>query len=1457
MMSWRSKCKRWSKWLAGGTVVLAVLLAVLFALIQTPWTKRHIARILSAQLTPGIHNPVAVGEIRGWIPFIFQCEQITVADREGVWLAVEHIQARISPLELLRGHVAVSNLAIESIHLARFPVSQEVDAEPHPLTLRLISQFQTVTIHRIAVGRIVLDPPVLGKSAEYTLRGGLRLDSTDEPLHAELVLQPVSGVQSEIDLQAWIKGYPPRLVIDADIQDEENGLLLTLLGLRDAGNLHARLRGEGPLSDWRGELQAGIERYGSTDLHLVLQAETGIALQAEGEIQPVTTQIPVELQSLAGDILRLAISARWDGASLWMLDHLRLETQGPVIELSGDYDSETHSLASRAIVHIGDFSFLNRLTGLNLAGAAVLSATISGPFQQPEADIQIHMDKPRVEDVAMEHLSLSLQAAVLEPYENTFPPLQLTATGHGTDLIYHATPAFRENHLSWAFHGVAGPTTSITIQQMDLRGTSFETRIVGTADYAIPSVSLTVDGQLSSMRHFAKLVNVPLDGSLRFQADLEGNAGTHSLVSTFNGSVKNLKGLSGLPAALTGSAVDWNGRVILNQGEELTLANFQLKSAALQVTASATADLSKRSLGVTWKFNLPQLARFSLWPGHPITGSLSGDGQAGGVWPDLAFETGLQSGDLTLDGISLGRAAASLRAKNLAQHPQGDLRFTLNNDEHSLALTTEYLYQHPRMELNGFSLNSPSLEIHGDAWGDLQSKLVQGRLRGGAQDLAKLGEWFQEPLRGALTFEAEMNSIQGRQGFRLRGSASGLESRWGRLDAAQWDARLEDVFTAPHGTLAFSATALQRDVLMVDSFNLTVQREKSRSLWELDGHGTWHEAFQFAAKGALEISKVFALEFHSFDAAYGKIPIVLDQPARLEWRGNNLILDWLRLRAESTTLSSSGQMDPGRIAWELTLDGFPLEWLSRAGWGEISGNLESRVHISGSPGTPILQGRVSGSHVRLSSSALEPGPEASLEAKVSYALGTLRTDMQVTHLVDKPITATLEIPLDLSLSPFRFLMIPSGAVQGHIAGEADMAVLPDLLSLADQKLAGRLAAQFTISGTVEQPVVSGALTVEKGSYDHLEFGTVLRDLHFRIEANGDKLRVSDGRFTDGGSGRGIIGGQIQMLPDFPFSLEVILKQATLVRRDDVTATISGSVVVSGNPRQPVITGSLTVDPAEVRIDEPLPVEIRHMEIITIEEPNPGSPPPPPPAFLSPGIQADLGLQLDFPNRLFVRGRGLDSEWQGNLTIKGPLQKPVIQGQFSIVRGNFQFFGNRLNLPSGTVALTGAYPPDPFLNLTAETTKKNTSFILGITGPASSPEFILRSNPPLPSDEVLSYLLFGRRIHEITPLQAIQFAQAANTLRGGRGVFDMMGKTRSLLGLAQLELRQSDEEGLTNTMVGIGKYLTDDIYVDFQRGFQNDSSRVMVEIQLTPNIAIESEMSLNAASGIGIVWKLDF
>lgn len=1435
---------------------MAVLLMAAASLIQTPYGKRQIARVLSGQISSAVHYPVSVGEIRGWIPFDVHCEKIAAADREGEWLAIEQIHARISLWDLLRGHVAVSSLTVEAVHLARPPESLEDDSQPHPLTLHLISRFQAVSIGRIAVNRITLDPPVLGRSAEYSLQGGLRLDSSDEPLHAELILHPLSDMKSQIALQAWIKGRPPRLVIDAGIQDQENGLLLTLMGLRDSGDMQVQLKGDGPLSDWRGELRAGIERYGTIEARLTLAAETGVALRAEGEIRPATGQIPAEFQALTGDTFRAALSARWDGASRWSVDSLRLETQKPVIEIGGNYDAETQALASRAAVQFDDLSSLDPLTGLQLAGGAVLSATVAGPIHQPEADVQIQLEKPRVADVSAERVTATLRVVPLEPFAGSLPPLRITAGGQGSDWIHHATPAFQEKRLSWTFAGAAGPSSMITIQNLDIRGTDFAARIAGTADYAIPSASLTIDGAVSRLQRFKELIDTPLDGSLQFRVDLEGHSRNRSLASAFNATVKNLKGLSGLPAALAGPEIVLNGRAVLSHGQEISIPSFQMKSAAGSLTGNATAAPAEKSFGAEWKFSLPRLAGLPLWPGHKISGSLSGTGQAQGTWPGAALEIRLRTEDLAWDGIVPGQASVTLRSQNVFQKPQGDLQITLQKNARVLTLATGYLFPYPRLELSGFSLTGASLDITGEAAADLKSRLIQGRLRGKANDLAALGDWIEEPPRGAVTLEAEMNHDQGRQAIALMINAASLENRWGRLDGMTVEARLRDVFTSPQGTLAIAATGFQKDALKLASLNLNAQGGSPRGEWKLTGHGDWKQPFHFTAGGALEVAQVRALEIATLEAAYGKIPIVLDHPARWELRGHTLSLDGLPLRAGSATLFSSGQVDPGRIAWEALLEGFPLDWLAGAGLGGLAGTLQSHIQISGSPGNPILQGQVLGSRLRLSRSSLDQVPEAALEAKASYALGIFRADVQVSRLVEKPVAATLEIPLAFTLSPFHFQMIPSGALQGQITGEVDLAAVPGLLALEDQKLAGRLTSHFTIAGTLEQPAVSGALTIENGSYDHLEFGTVLRGVEIRIEAEGKQLRVVKGRFTDGGAGVGTLTGVIQLEPDPPLTLEATLGQATLVRRDDVTATADGAVTLTGNLRHPAITGKLTVAPVEISVNEPLPVDIHGMDIVIIEDGKPeADQPAPPPA--APAIPVNLGVQLDFPNRLFIRGRGLDSEWQGQLQIKGNLQKPAIQGKLSIVRGNFQFFGNRLNLPSGTVALDGAYPPNPFLNLTAETTKKNTSFILGISGSATAPEFNLQSNPPLPPDEVLSHLLFGRRINDITPLQAIQFAQAANALRGGREVFDILGKTRDLLGLAQLELRQSEEEGMANTMVGIGKYITQDIYVDFQRGFKNDSGRVMVEVQLTPNIAIESELSVDAASGIGVVFKYDF
>lgn len=84
----------------------------------------------------------------------------------------------------------------------------------------------------------------------------------------------------------------------------------------------------------------------------------------------------------------------------------------------------------------------------------------------------------------------------------------------------------------------------------------------------------------------------------------------------------------------------------------------------------------------------------------------------------------------------------------------------------------------------------------------------------------------------------------------------------------------------------------------------------------------------------------------------------------------------------------------------------------------------------------------------------------------------------------------------------------------------------------------------------------------------------------------------------------------------------------------------------------------------------------------------------------------------------------------------------------------------------------------------------------------------------------------------------------------------MGRTRRLLGIDQFELR----EGLGESApagIGLGKYLTDEIYVDVQRDISGQAGRALVEVEVTPNLAVQGLAGSDASTGLGIKWKHDY
>ena len=235
---------------------------------------------------------------------------------------------------------------------------------------------------------------------------------------------------------------------------------------------------------------------------------------------------------------------------------------------------------------------------------------------------------------------------------------------------------------------------------------------------------------------------------------------------------------------------------------------------------------------------------------------------------------------------------------------------------------------------------------------------------------------------------------------------------------------------------------------------------------------------------------------------------------------------------------------------------------------------------------------------------------------------------------------------------------------------------------------------------------------------------------------------------------------------------------------------------------------------------------------------------------------DLDLIVDAPRQVFVRGWGLDAEFGGKLEVKGTVKEPRVFGDFAVIRGRYAEFGKRFSIAKAKLLFSGTIPPSPKMDILTETKAGEIIAKIAITGNVMKPEMKFLSEPALPQDEVMSHILFGQDMDKISPFQAVQLAQAMQRFSGvgGGSSFDPMGMLRSATGLDDIRV-ETDEEG--QATVGAGKYLTDKVYLEFEAGSEEDSGNANVQVELTPNITVESEVGQDARAGAGVFWKWDY
>jgi len=121
-------------------------------------------------------------------------------------------------------------------------------------------------------------------------------------------------------------------------------------------------------------------------------------------------------------------------------------------------------------------------------------------------------------------------------------------------------------------------------------------------------------------------------------------------------------------------------------------------------------------------------------------------------------------------------------------------------------------------------------------------------------------------------------------------------------------------------------------------------------------------------------------------------------------------------------------------------------------------------------------------------------------------------------------------------------------------------------------------------------------------------------------------------------------------------------------------------------------------------------------------------------------------------------------------------------------------------------------------------------------------------PALPEEELLSRMLFGSSITQISAPEAVQLAAALASLRGGGGL-DPINKLRSAIGLDRLRIVSADASIGRSTAVAVGKYIGRRIFVELitdGRGYSATSAefRVTRWLVLLGTISTIGDESIN-------------
>lgn len=1250
-----------------------------------------------------------------------------------------------------------------------------------------------IDVDRMKIGKFILAKPVIGQKREIAIDGVTHIADGRAQLSADTI------VDSGDRLQARLDAVPSqnRLAMAGTLTAPRGGVIAAMSGLTDG--FVATLDGKGSWQAWNGQLKA---RSTQGELaNIAIAARDGRFL-AKGPLRPGLIMAGT-VDRLTAPALQLDMAA---GLNQRRVD-LKAKLNSPAINVKaqGLVDLATSKFSALRLDAslLTPGAIMDKVRGRDVRASVILD----GPMATPFVDYDLNAKYLAFDATGIENLKASGRAVV--DADRIRIPVNATAT-RVTGLNAAAGGLMNNLRVKGDFAYAAGKLIS---DNMKINSDRIDATAIILAD--IPNALYR--GALKGRVNDYKVDGV---GIVNLNTDVElvpGPRGGFGLAGRFairtarwdNVSVRDFLG---------GNAI-MSGRIGMTPEGRFTLAG--LKGAAPNFTILSGA------------------------------GSYDLDGR-------IAFDARAASRQYGPLALSLSGTAERPVAVLRADHPNVGVQ--LNNVVARLnGEAAGY-----RLETTGGSPYGPFFAniLIRSASGPLTIDVTKARFAG-----VDMNGRIQQTAAGPYTGHLAMNGsgINGDIRLRAAGRVQGAD-----IDATATNAKLPGDANVVIGRAIVSASILMTQqpqiradaqianaaygAYVVRKARGRIQYQGGRGQAQLVADGSSGMPFSVAVNAALR-PDLYAV---AMQGRSGKIDFKLAQPAIIRVDRTGYRLDPATLVLPQGQVNLAGRFG-NQTALQARFKDFDMAIVNLASPGMgISGKATGTLDFAQQGNAfPTASTRIAIQDFRRSSLAQVSDPVAmNIEGKLSAAGGDLRGLIRKGNATIGRFIATLAPPGAGNSWSEKLQNAPLGGGIRY-AGPADVPF--SFAGMADQQLTGGLAIAADFAGQLGSPRLNGVIRANALTYDNSSFGTRVTQMRLDGRFTNDRLELRD---FSGRAGDGTVqaSGNVGLAADsgFPMDIAVKLDRARLARSEAITSVVSGTLNITNSAQAGgLIRGDLRLPETRYRVAWQGGTDIRQLTGVRrkgeaqdvldqqLAERTASANAKP--------WKLDIRVRAD--NEIYVTGMGLDSEWKTDMRITGTATAPRVVGRVESLRGRYSFSGHQFDIEQGIIRFNGSMY-NPSLQLQAETRIDTVTAGIRVTGSAQNPDIAFISTPTLPQDEILSRILFGDNVANLSPLQAVQLAAALNGLRGGGGGLNPMGKLQNASGVDRIGIVGGDEATGRGTSLAVGQRISNNIYVEVitdSKGF----TATQLEIALSKTLSLLSKTGTNAGSSANLRYSKDY